>query len=381
MKKYLVFVFFFAFIFNFTVSAQTDEGYQFKMIKELPATPVKNQAATGTCYTFSTISMLESELLRMGKGEYDLSEMFMIYNFYLAKAERYIRMHGEVSFPTGGAANDVVDYINKVGLVPEEVYSGLNYGSKFHNHGELHPVLENYLQTITQKGKVVSTMWKRGMEALLNTWLGDYPSTFTYKGKTYTPQSFAKELGLNPSDYILITSFNHHPFYEKFVMDVPDNWTWQSAWNVPIDDLEKIIDNAIMKGYTVTWATDLGGGQATSNGDVYVVPQQDITKMKRDEVQALFKNPIPEKSITQDIRQQAYDNYQTTDDHGMHITGIANDQTGAKFYYVKNSWGIRGKYNGYIYVSAPFLRLSTTTILVNKHGIPSEIAEKLGIKQ
>jgi len=377
MKKYFVYAFFFVFVFNIAINAQTDEGYKFTMVKQLPATSVKNQAATGTCYTFSAISFFESELLRMGKGEFDLSEMFFIYNFYMAKADRYVRMHGEVSFPTGGAANDVRDYINKVGIVPEEAFSGLNYGSPTHNHGELHAVLENYMQTITAKGTKVSPMWKKGFEALLSTWLGTYPSTFTYKGKSYTPQSFAKELGINPDDYMLITSFNHHPFYEPYVMDVQDNWTWQSAWNIPLDDMEKIIDNSIMNGYTVVWATDLGGGQATQNNDVYVVPEQDITKMKREEVPALFKSPIAEKNVTQEIRQKAYDTYQTTDDHGMHITGIAKDQNGNKFYYVKNSWGVRGKNQGYLYASAPFVRLSTTTILVNKNGIPKEIMSKL----
>lgn len=378
MKKFLVCSLFFVFIFNFTLSAQSDEGYKFTITKQLPATSVKNQAATGTCYTFSTMSMLESELLRMGKGEYDLSEMYMVHNFYLAKADRYIRKHGDVSFPTGGEASDAINFINQVGLVPEEAYPGLNYGSPYHNHGELHPVLENYVETITNKGKKVSPMMEKGLEALLSTWLGPLPETFTYKGNTYTPKSFAKELGINADDYVLVTSFTHKPLYKPFVLDMPDNWDWSSAYNVPLDDFEKIIDYSINNGYTLVWSSDLGGGQAISSGDVYVVPEQDVTKMKRDEYPALFKNVITEKNVTPEMRQNAYDTFQTTDDHAMHLVGIAKDQNGKKFYYVKNSWGVRGKYEGYLYVSVPFVRLSTTSLLLNKNGIPKDIAAKLG---
>ncbi len=381
MRKYLLLLLIFMLAFNFSSYSQTtDEGYKFTMLKQLPATSVKNQAATNTCYTFGTISLLESELIRIGKGEYDLSEMQMVYNFYLGKAEKYIRMHGGTNFPEGGAADNSINYLSKVGLVPEEVYNGINYDSETHNHSELYRVLENYVQTISNKGNKVSSMWKKGMEAILNAWLGTYPATFNYKGKNYTPQSFAKELGINPADYVILTSFNHHPYYEKFILEVPDNWESGSVYNVPLDDMERIIDNAVNNGYTVTWSTDMGGGEAISNDGVYVVPAQDVTKMKREEFPALFKKPLAEKTITQEMRQKAFDIFQTTDDHAMHITGIAKDQNGTKFYYVKNSWGIRGKYQGYIYCSAPFVRLQTTSILLNKAGIPKDIAEKLNIK-
>lgn len=379
MKKYFIYVFFLLFVFNFAVTAQTDEGYKFSIVKQLPATSVKNQAATGTCYTFSTISMLESELLRMGKGEYDLSEMFMVRSFYSEKADRYIRFHGTIGYPTGGEANNTIDYFSKVGLVPEEVYSGLNYGSPMHNHGEIHAVLENYIQTITNKGNKVSPMWQKGLDALLNTWFGEYPANFTYKGKSYTPQSFAAELGLNPDDYILITSCLHKPMYKKSVLDMPDNWDMSSAYNVPLDDFEKIIDYSINNGYTLVWSSDLGGGQAVSSDAVYVVPEKDVTRMKREEISALFKNVIAEKTVTPEMRQKAYDTYQTTDDHAMHLVGIAKDQNGNKFYYVKNSWGVNGKYNGYLYVSIPFIRLSTTSLLLNKSGVPKEILQKLNV--
>ena len=366
MKKHLIYGFLLVFVFNFALTAQTDEGYKFTITKQLPATSVKNQAGSSTCFTFSTISMLESELLRTGKGEFDLSEMFMVRNFYLGKAEKYIRMHGSVGFPQGGEASDAINHMNRVGLVPDEVYPGLNYGSPMHNHGEIHSVLENYIQTITNKGQKVSSMWKAGMDAILNTWFGVYPENFTYKGKSYTPQSFAKELSLNPDDYVLVTSFTHKPLYKPYVLDMPDNWDMSSAYNVPLDDFEKIIDYSINNGYTLVWSTDLGGGQAISGDAIYVVPEQDVTKMKRDEVAGLFKKVIPEKNVTPEMRQKAYDTYQTTDDHAMHMVGIAKDQNGDKFYYVKNSWGPRGKYDGYLYVSVPFIRLSTTSLLLNK---------------
>jgi len=380
MKKLFTYFLFLLMAFSFTLKAQTDEGYKFTITKQLPATSVKNQAGTETCYTFSAISMIESELLRTGKGEYDLSEMFMVRNFYIEKAERYMRFHGLVAFPTGGEANNTFDYFAKVGLVPEEAYPGLNYGSPMHNHGELHTVLEGFVQSITEKGKKSSTMWKKGIEALLNTWLGDYPVNFTYKGKSYTPQSFAKELELNPDDYILVTSFTHKPLYQKSILDMPDNWDMSSAYNVAFDDLERIIDYSIENGYTLVWSSDLGGGQAISSEGIYVVPQQDCSRMKREEIAPLFKNIIPEKTITPEIRQKAYDSFQTTDDHAMHLLGIAKDQNGNKFYYVKNSWGAGGKYNGYLYVSVPFIRLSTTSLLLNKHGVPKDILQKLGIE-
>ncbi len=378
MKKYFLPVF--VFLFSVSLLAQNDEGYKFTMVKQLPATSVKNQSATNTCYTFAPVSMLESELIRMGKGEFDLSEMQMVYNFYIGKADKYIRMHGGFNFPEGGAADNVINYISKAGLVPEEVYHGINYGSENHNHMELYQVINNYIQTISNKGQKVSSMWKKGLEAILEAWLGKYPASFTYKGKNYTPQSFAKELGINPDDYVILGSYTHHDYYSKFVLEVPDNWEAGSVYNVPLDDMEKIIDNAIMQGYTVVWSTDMGGGQAVSNNGVYVVPEQDLTKMKREEIPALFKKPIPEKIITPEIRQTAFDNFQTTDDHAMHLIGIAKDQDGKKFYYVKNSWGTGGKYQGYLYASAPFVRLSTTTILLNKKGIPEDILKKLNIK-
>jgi bleomycin hydrolase len=380
-----------SFIFIIGIFAQ-DSGYIFNNLFALPATPVKNQNRSGTCWCFSGNSFLESELLRKGKGEYDLSEMYIVRTSYDMKAEKFVRMHGMINFDAGGAFNDVTYIVKHQGIVPEEAYPGLNYGEKKHVHTELNNAFKAYVSSIIENKKL-STAWEEGFIGLLDAYFGDYPSSFTYKGKEYTPETFEASLGLNMDDYVMITSFTHHPFYKPFILEVPDNWSWGEVYNVKIDELTDVIDYSLENGYTVAWATDVSEKGFSWKDGIAVVPAdnaEDINgpeKAKWDELSdkekdALiydFSKPHREKKITQEMRQAAFDNYETTDDHGMHITGMAKDQMDDIFYLVKNSWGTTGSpFNGYLYASKAYVQYKTTSILVNKNGIPPAIRSKLG---
>ncbi len=373
------------------------EGYKFTMVKQVKTTSAKNQSRSGTCWSFSTLSFIESEMLRLGKDSVDLSEMFVVYHVYSDKAVKDVRMHGKFNFGGGGAVNDPIDVILKYGIVPESIYSGLNYGQDKHVHGEMDEVLKDYVDgVIKNKNKKLSTAWHNGFDGILDAYLGELPKTFTYKGKEYTPKTFAeKVVGINPDDYVYITSYSHHPFYKPFILEVPDNWSYQSFYNLPLDELEKVVDNAVNNGYSVGWATDVSEKGFSSKNGVAVVPEKDIANMsdnEREKWEKLtkkeknaqlyqFDKPGKEKVITQDIRQKAFDDYETTDDHGMQIAGIAEDQNGTKYYYVKNSWGTSyNDYNGFFYASESFVRYKTMSIIVHKDALPKDIAKKLGIK-
>jgi bleomycin hydrolase len=375
-------------------TTDSKQGYQFEMIKKLPATPVPDQFRSGTCWSFSGISFLESELIRKGKGEFNLSEMFIVRQAYSDKAKLTVRMHGNLNFGPGGAFHDVTSMWKKYGIVPEEAYNGLVIGEEKHIHGEMDEVLKSYVDgVIKNKNKKLTPVWHKGFEGLLNAYLGPYPEKFTYKGKEYTPASFAKELNLNMDDYIEITSYTHHPFYEKFIIEVPDNWMMSSVYNVPLDELIEIIDYSLENGYTVAWASDVSEkGFAYRNG-VAVVPTVNTEEMNNAEIlkwqemsekekeAALYKfdKPGAEKAITQEIRQEAFDNFETTDDHGMHIIGTAKDQNGTRYYYVKNSWADSNLYEGFFYASVPFVRYKTLSIMVHKDSVPKKIKSKLNI--
>jgi bleomycin hydrolase len=371
------------------------EGYKFTMVKELPGTPVKNQYKSNTCWSFSAISFLESELLRMGKGEYNLSEMFIVYNTYYEKALQYARWQGNVNFAGGGEAHDVLSVIGNIGIVPEEVYSGKVIGEKEHMHNEMDGVLDGFMEALIKNanGKL-TPVWPLAIKGILNAYLGEYPEKFTYEGKDYTPKSFANDLGLDLSNYVEIGSYTHHPFYERFILEVPDNWSMDKIYNVPLDEMMSIIDYSLEKGFTVGWGSDISEkGFSWTNG-VAVVPAVDpeditgterekwekLTQKEREKMMYSFDEPVPERVITQEIRQQAFNNYQTTDDHGMHITGLAKDQNGTEYYYVKNSWGTTGNdYKGFFYASKPFVAYKTIYILVHKDAIPKEIRKKLSL--
>ncbi len=369
-------------------------GYVFEDEIVLPTTPVKDQYRTGTCWSFSTLSFFESEMIRLGKPEVDLSEMFVVRNTYSEKAKRYVRLHGEGSFSAGGAFHDAKNVILNYGIVPEQVYNGLNYGETKHVHGEMDNTLKQQVDAVIEnKNKKLSTVWNQPVEATLDSYLGKLPESFEYEGKSYTPESFATDfVGLNMNDYIEITSYTHHPFYTEFVLEVPDNWSWDKVYNVPVNELEAIIDNSLANGYTVAWAADVSEkGFVTSNKGVAVLPAAVTSEMsdaeiakweampEREKEKELYKleKPVPEIQVTQEMRQAAFDNYETTDDHGMHIVGTAKNQDGKVFYKVKNSWGDYNDYNGFFYVSKPYVNLKTMCIMVHKDAVPKQIREKL----
>jgi bleomycin hydrolase len=361
-----------------TLSANGQDTFNFTMKKDLACTPVKNQSASSTCWCFSGISMLESELLRIGKKPLDLSEMYIVRHTYENKAKMYARMHGNSTFAGGGEYGDLLNGWKEVGLIPDGAYPGLNYGETKHNHNEMDGALKGYMDAII-KGTKLSTAWFAGLNGILDAYLGKVPETFTYEGKSYTPASFTKELGINPDDYVLLSSFSHHPYYKPFVIEIPDNWAAGSAYNLPLDELMQVIDNSLMSGFTVAWASDMSDKGFSMKNGVAIIPEKNWGDMSEEESSKAFNGPHPEKVITQELRQKEFDNYTTTDDHGMHMVGIATDQNGNTFYKVKNSWGVMGKYDGFIFVSKPFAMLRTTNIMVNRNAIPAAIVKKLGL--
>jgi bleomycin hydrolase len=369
--------------------------YKFIMIKSLPVNSVKDQYRSGTCWSFSGMSFFESELLRLGKPEVDLSEMFVVRTNYSEKAKNYVRYHGKINFGPGGNFHDNINTLQNYGLIPEEAYKGTNYGEKKHTHGELDAVLQSYLDAVIRNGNgKISTKWHQGYNGILDAYLGAIPEKFEYKGKSYSPRSFADEYKLNPNDYIEITSFTHHPYYKPFVLELPDNWTLELSYNVMLDELIKIIDNSIENGYTVLWGGDVSHkGFAYKKQGLAVILNDDFNDLAGSEMSKWvdipegekqdslynFKEIRQEKNITPEIRQEAFDRWDVTDDHGMHITGIAEDQKGNKYYYTKNSWNSNSnKFKGYLYMSVPFVKFATISIMVNIKAIPEDIRKKLG---
>lgn len=383
------------FLFSHGSFAQTTEGYVFTPVYDLPATSVKDQHRSGTCWSFSGLSFIESEMIRMGKEPVDLSEMFVVRQCYSAKADRYVRMHGNLNFGGGGAFHDILFVLKNYGALPEEVYSGLQYGEKKHVHGEVDDVLKNYVDAVVKNGnRKLSTCWKAGFENVLDAYFGDLSNSFTYKNKDYSPQSFAKEaIGVNPDDYVQVTSFTHHPFYSSFAIEVPDNWLWGAVYNVTLDDMIAIMENSLKEGYTIGWAADVSEKGFSHRKGIAIVPETDTTEMSdtersrweslpEDEKEKLFysfEKPLLEISVTPEMRQVAFDNYQTTDDHGMHITGMVKDQNGTKYFKVKNSWNTDNKYNGYLYASESFVRYKTISLMVHKDAIPKTIRKRLNL--
>lgn len=377
---------------------KTEEGFVFTTIKENPITSVKNQNRAGTCWCYSTLGFLEAELLRMGKGEFDFAEMYTVQKTYLDRADKAVRTHGDISFSQGGSFYDVIYGMQHYGLVPEEVMRpGVMYGDTLSNHTELSAVSDAVVAAIA-KGRLSSLqtdatgtpLWKKAVEAIHEIYLGEAPETFTYQGKEYTPKSFYESTGLNPDDYVSLTSYTHHPFYTQFALEIPDNWRWALSYNLPIDELMEVFDNAIMKGYTVAWGSDVSEDGFTRNGIAVLPDVEKAQELSGSDMAHWLKltpaekklntKPQPQKWCTQAERQKAYDNWETTDDHGMVIYGIAKDQEGTEYYLVKNSWGVTGKYDGIWYASKAFVRYKTINILVHKDALPKAIAKKLGIK-
>ncbi len=381
-----------------TADTTSAEGYRFTDTKIIPTTAVKDQSRSGTCWCFSTLSFLESEILRAGGPAMHLSEMWIVRHSFMDKAEKYVRMHGSLNFAEGGASHDVTAGIKAHGIVPFEVYPGLNYGTEKPDFHELSVVLKAYLDAVVKtgdkSGKALSTAWKRGFDAILDEYFGPLPETFTYEGKEYTPETFAAQLPIDLDNYIDISSFTHHPFYTQFIIEVPDNWMWGTVYNVPLDEMMQIIDHALEQGYTVSWGTDVSEKGFSRTKAIGIVPEADTESMSGTEAErwgkltdkekeaALYKfdKPGKERTITQQMRQTAFDNYETTDDHGMLIMGTATDQAGNRYYKVQNSWNVLPPYDGFWYFSRPFVAYKTTSIMVNKQALPKEIARKLGLK-
>ena len=369
--------------------ADSVEGFVFTTVKANPITSVKNQHRSSTCWSFSSMAFFESELLRMGKGEYDLSEMFVVHHTMVDRAERAVRLHGDVSFAPGGSFNDAVYCLAHYVMVPQAAMPGIMYGDTLPVHTELDAVAGAYVKALTRGTlKQLTPVWRQGLSAIYDTYLGVCPETFDYNGRQYTPRSFADMLGLSADDYVSVTSYTHHPFYEKFVLEIPDNWRLGESYNVPLDELIAIIDHAIEQGYTVAWGADVSEIGFTRNG-IGVLPDADrgaeltgsdmarwTGRSKDDKKKELTQKPLPEMEVTQAMRQTAYDNWTTTDDHGMLIYGIATDQNGKEYYMVKNSWGTNNKYQGTWYISKAFAAYKTMNILVHKDAVPKAIAKK-----
>ncbi len=379
---------------GFSAMAQEPE---FTVVKENPITSIKNQNQAGTCWCYSSLAFIESELLRMGKGEYDLSEMYLVHNTYLDRADKAVRTHGDISFSQGGSFYDVIYGMEAFGLVPEaEMRPGVMYGKELSNHNELSAVSDAVVAAIAegnhrslQVDPEGQPLWKKAIVAIHDIYLGVRPETFVYNGKEYTPKSFYEELGLNADDYVSLTSYTHHPFYEPFVLEIQDNWRWAESYNLPIDELMEVFDNAIMKGYTIAWGSDVSEKGFTRMGTA-VLPDEtagtdlqgsDMAKwlnLSEEERQNTPK-PTTQRWVSQEERQIAYDNWETTDDHGMQIYGIAKDQNGTEYYMVKNSWGEAGTYKGIWYASKAFVRYKTMNIVVHKDALPKDIRKKLGL--
>ena len=380
-----------------TISAtaqQSSRGpeYEFKTIKENPVTSVKNQYRSGTCWCFSAISFVESEILRTKGIETDLSEMFVVGKSYHDRAVKYVRVDGHLNFAAGSSFGDVFHVIKDYGIVPQEAMPGFNYGTDKPEHSELDAALKGYVEAIVKNpNKKLSTAWVNGFDGIVAAYFGEYPEGFSVNGTEYTPESYRDYLGINTDDYVNLTSFTHHPFYEPFILEVCDNWRWDSAYNIPIDELMAVMYNAIDKGYTIAWGSDVSEKGFTRNGIAVVPVEQDAKPAagsdqekwvgKAAEKPEEVKSELPEEmTITQEMRQEGYDRKTTTDDHGMHIYGLAQDQNGTTYFIVKNSWGEAGKYKGIWYASDAFVRYKTLNIVVHKDALPKDIKKKLGIK-
>ena len=379
----------------FSVSTAFGQGYQFTEVVTVPATPVKNQAATGTCWCFATTSFMESELLRMGKGTYDLSEMFIVRQKYKNQLQDNYLRRGNGNIGQGSLSHTFMNAYRQVGIVPEEVYTGINYDSERHNHSEMVRYM-HAIADVAVKTKQRSPEYDKLIANLFDTYLGKLPEKFTYKGKEYTPKSFAESLGLNMDDYIELTSFTHHPYYVKFDVEVPDNWEHSLMYNLPLDEMMETVDYALTNGYTVCWDGDVSEKGFSFTNGVAINPEvkkvEDLSNTDRARFEKLgekerleevfkFERPYPEIKVTPEVRQAGFESFVTTDDHLMHVTGITKDQNGTKYYITKNSWGTdRNKFGGDLNMSESFVRAKTIYVMVHKDAIPKAIKIKLGIK-
>ena len=395
MKLHLILSAAFLALMSYAASAQEASKapeYEFTVVKENPVTSIKNQYRSGTCWCYSALSFIESEILRTKGQEVDLSEMFVVGKSYHDRAVKYVRVDGHLNFAAGSSFGDVLHVIKDYGIVPQEAYSGFNYGTEMPEQSELDAVLKAYVDAVAKNpNRKLTTAWLNGLDGILDAYFGEVPETFNVDGAEYTPESYRDHLGINYDDYVNITSFTHHPFYEPFIIEVCDNWRWDSAYNLPMDEMMEVMYNAIDKGYTIAWGSDVSEKGFTRNGlAVMPVEEKKVTAgsdqerwvgKAAEQPNEAVKTSIPEEmTITQEMRQEGYDRKTTTDDHGMHIYGVAKDQNGTKYFMVKNSWGETGKYKGVWYASDAFVRYKTLNVVVHKDALPKHIAKKLGIK-
>lgn len=387
-----------------TAGAQAEEAKDsvksnkpvFTTIKANPITSVKDQNRSGTCWNYSTLSFFEAEILKATGKDVDLCEAFVANKTYMERAIQVVRFHGDCQFSQGGSAEDVLATLKTYGICPEDAmpFPGSLYGDSLNNFNEFFTVLEPYVNAISRSSsKKLSTQWKVGLQGILDAYLGKCPEKFTYEGKEYTPKSFAASLGLNFNDYVSITSYTHHPFYTGFAVEVQDNWRFPLSYNLPMDEMMQVIDNAIQQGYTIAWGGDVSEEGFTRKGLAYAIDTKATESLAGSDMAKWLKMSdtkkkslidslgctVPEIVPTQELRQERFDNWQLTDDHGMLIYGIAKDQNGREYYMVKNSWGETGDYKGTWYMTKTFIAANTMDFLVNKNAIPKSIRKKLGL--
>ena len=371
-------------------------SYTFTNDKEIPVTPVKNQYRSGTCWCFSALSFLESEVIRQKGIEDenlypDFSEMFIVRYSYRDRAIKYVRLDGKLNMAAGSGFGDVLEVIREEGLMPQKAYSGMNYGYDLPVQGELDAVLKGYVDAVIKNpNRTLTPVWPKGFEGILDAYLGKVPEQFSDGGATYTPQSYAEAMGINPDDYVNISSYTHHPFYTQFAIEVEDNWRWSPCWNVPLEEFMAIIDNALENGYTVAWGGDVSEPGFTRDGLAVLIDTENKSNAGSDQARWTGSadqrgdrpegKVFPEMDVTQALRQTMFDNKTSTDDHGMHMYGTAHDQYGTKYYLIKNSWGDAGAFHGTWYMSEKFVMAKTLNVVVHKDAIPDEIASKLGIR-
>ncbi len=366
---------------KYNASENSKHMYEFTPVVDIENTSIKNQGSSGTCWSYSGNSFLESEMIRMGKRPVEISQIFTARNSYIEKGKIYVRMHGAVTLGDGGAFHDVINMYKKYGAVPQSVYQGLNYGTDANKFAEMASIQQGVLKAVISNpnGKLTPN-WEQAYIGVIDAYLGKAPEKFMWEGKEYTPQTFADQvIGINPDDYIEIGSDLNYPWYEKFVLLVPDNWSFDQVYNVPMDELTHIVDHALNNGFTVAWAGDVSEKYFSWKNGVSFVPEKEWDKMSEQERKTIFDGPQKERKVTQEERQAAFDNYTTTDDHGMHIVGIAKDQNDKEYYIIKNSWGDSNDYKGYMYMSKEFVKFKTTDIMLHKDGLPKEIVKKLKV--
>ena len=371
--------------------------YQFTTVKEIPVTSMKNQNRSGTCWCFSALSFLESEVIKAknlkAEAYPDFSEMFIVRHSYHDRAVKYVRLNGYLNMAQGSGFGDVLEVIRDYGLMPQSAYSGMNYGYELPVQGELDAVLRGYVEAVAKNpNRKLTPVWTKGFDGILDAYLGELPENFVENGVTYTAASYRDAMGINPDDYVNISSYTHHPFYSQFAIEVEDNWRWGLCYNLPLNEFMAVIDNAVENGYTVLWGGDVSEPGFTRDGlaillDTEAKPttgsdqERWVGKAEDKPAVAAEKKELPkELDVTQEIRQRMFDEKTSTDDHGMHLYGTAKDQNGTKYYLIKNSWGVTGAYDGTWYMSENFVKGKTLNFVVNKKALPKDIAKKLGIK-